>query len=581
MRILLVGTAILNLLLFFSFFITKGYPWVFIFLHFLSLLPILFIATKKAILALQIAKKEYIVIAIIFTFSIILRLYNIGTLTPGMQGDEVIVAYSAKELGSSYSPFTTSNFGHGTMIPYMVLIATRIFGDTITSIRFPSAIFGGLGVIVFYLLLRFYFKPSLAFAGSLFFAFAYTNIALSRVIYEPTAAIFFQIIAILFLLLAIKKKDFFYYAALGIILGLGNYTYINFRLFTLFSLLLLCGFLILQKFQLQKKILFLSTAVIFLVVGIMPLGHYFLIHPDQLVARAAVLSIFNQNLSMQEIISNIHGNISQLRYIFLSPGDPNFRINPGKTAMFDITTIVLAFIGFIYLIKRNIKVLILVGVLSLPFIVSDILAYESGPANTFYGFAHPNTLRISGIIPFVILCVTFGLYGLKKIIERSMKDNQSSEEAIQMTKNYGVVVLLIFSFFINYSLYFMQSYDPYTHTVNGVAQLKLVQYVNTMDREKKIYASTQIIDDIRFTYFLKKDHKVLLFNPKTLKEATKIINESDLVLINSNFDLGLITELIEHNPTNKRIMVHKVMDGIDAFLFTSDQELAIDDFWPI
>lgn len=580
MKKIYAGVILFNVCAFALFFLLGSYPWPIVFLHVVSVFVLSVYAVFKIFRELKIENKEYLLMGFLFIFSFILRMYKIDTLTPGIQGDEMIVAYSVKELGTNFTPFTTSNFGHGTLIPYMVLISVDFFGDTIASIRFPSVLFGCMGVLAFYLLLRLFFKRSIATLGGLFFAFSYPMLSLSRVIYEPTAAIFFQVVALIFLFLSEKRKAI-YYIGLGLMLGLGNYTYINFRLFTVFVFIYLLVRMILNKSRWREEAKGLGLVVLFTFISMLPLIHYFIINPDQLVIRAKVLSLFNQGLTVQDIVSNILGSIGQLKYIFVNPGDPNFRINPGKTAMIDILTLTVFLVGIGSLFKK-LRYILIFFFLSAPFLISDIFAYESGPANTFFGFAHPNTLRISGILPSILVVATFGVSALSRVVENSLRENSIKQAQIEIMKVVLAIILVGVGFFINTTMYFSQSFDPYTYTVNGVLPLKLVAPVKKMSSNKTVSLSPFIKEDIRFEYFMGKNSRnVSKFDPKNVEEAIGIIDTVDMTVIDSTFNVDIIRTLVEKNPTNKKIYYHQSPNGVDAFLFIGPDQIAIDEFFPI
>jgi len=580
MKKIYAGIISFNILAFGLFFLFDNYPWPIVLLHLISVFGLCGYAVFRLLSGLKIENKEYLLLGFLFIFSFILRMYKIDTLTPGIQGDEMIVAYSARELGTNFTPFTTSNFGHGTLIPYMVRLSVNFFGDTIASIRLPSVLFGCIGVLAFYLLLRLFFKRPIATLGGLFFAFSYSMLSLSRVIYEPTAAIFFQVMALIFLLLSEKRKGI-YYIGLGLMLGLGNYTYINFRLFTIFVFIYLFVRMLARKRKWREEAKGIGLVGAFSFIGMMPLVHYFIVNPDQFVIRARVLSLFNQGLTFQDIVSNIVGSIGQLQYIFVNPGDPNFRINPGKTAMVDILTLSIFLVGIGSLFKKYSLILIFFF-LSVPFLLSDIFAYEAGPANTFFGFAHPNTLRISGILPFILIVVTFGISALSRVVENSLKENSIKQTQIEIMKIVSAIILAGIGFFINTTMYFSQPFDPYTYSVNGVLPLKLVAPVKNMSTQRTVSLSPFLKEDIRFEYFLGKNPaNVKKFDPKNVEEAIGIIDTTDMTVIDSSFNVDIIRTLVEKNPTNKKIYYHQAPNGVDAFLFVSPDQIAIDEFFPI
>lgn len=555
--------TVLNSILLTVFFLTGGYPPLAISLHFLSVLFLWIYVLYPYITWKNIDRygKDIVILFVLFLFSFGIRMYLLGVVTPGIDGDEIAVARSSEELREiGYTPFIFNNYGHGTVIPYLVGMSVALFGKSIEAIRLPAVLFGALGICAFYLLCRLFFTRTIAVFASLLFAFSYAHVALSRVIFEPTASIFFEILALLFFLLAVKQKNLRWYVALGLVLAFGNYTYLNFRLFTLFMLLLCVVIPFLKKGSLKEKLLPVCITAVVCVFSLIPLLHYGVRHPDHLLARAKVMSVFHQGLPAQEVINNVMGNSSQLRFVFLSPGDPNQRINPAVSSMVDIAIMILMLIGIIALWKKQKQVLGILLLLLLPFIFSDIFSYEKGEANTFYGFAHPNTLRISGILPIMFFIAAFGMYAVKPVLDTVNKTF--------FTVFFSLVVLLVGSY--NLWLYFSQPYNSYTYDVNAVRTLDVVKSLNTT-AYSNVYISPSIAQDPRFTYFFIPNKKVHNYPLQTPQQALDTIRKYEVSIIDVSTQVAIAKALIEGvdaSASAKSRRYHYTPEGsIDTLLY--------------
>lgn len=563
---IILGVIFLNIIVAIVLFSLNSYPWLVIAPHVLSLIFIIGFAYKSIFPKKHKMWMEILAVAILFISSFWVRVYLLDVVTPGIQGDEVIVAYSARELPTTrFIPFIASNFGHPTLIPYFVRMSTAFFGDTIFGIRFPNVLLGSLVVAVFYLLLRLFFNRRIAFLGSFLFAFSYPAIALSRVIYEPTISFLFQILSMYFIVVAVRKRQLIFYAASGIFLGLCNYGYVNSRGFVIAALMVIILCVCMERLNLVRKIRMIGITLIFTFISSLPFIHYFLIHPDQFFLRIQVLSLFNQGLSMRDVFLNILGGIGQLRLIFLYPGDPNLRINPGGAAFIDILTLGLIVLGVIYMIRKRRRLLFSLLFLCTPFLISDILAYESGPANTFFGFAHPNTLRISGILPLLLIIASFGISRIDAFL-KNVSLSEDSQLNRNMIRGFVLGVLILVFLFMNWLAYFKQTPSPYTYTVNGVAALEAVRLINTS--QSQTFAVTKYLyDDIRFQYFISKKKNVRVFKSTNVANAIQQINSTDVTFIDSEYDLETIKGLVESDKIKKQLTTHQVFGATDLLIY--------------
>ncbi len=530
-----------NLLFLLIFFITGKYPFFIILLHFVSLIFLfLYSANVKQLwIFLKKNKTDLIITALLFAMAFIIRVYNIDVVTPGLQGDELILPSLGLQLlkSSSYLPYFFVSGGHGTLLPYLAGISITLFGKSIFALRFPSILFGTFSIVAFYILLRLIFKKSTAFLGSLLFVFSYAHIALSRLAFETAESIFFQIVTGIFLYLSVKTKDLRFYIGVGLALAIGNYTYLDFRIFTIiiFAILLLLS--LTGKLPLRQKLFpFLITVIVFIACAA-PLLHYSITHTQEVAARPSMMSIFNQGLTNYQILHHLLANIQKVIYVFIPPGDPNGRVNPGNTSMFDYITTGFFLVGLGFLFrKQKVMFFVLLFMFLIP-VVSDIFAKESGPAtggpNAFNGFGHPNTMRIEGFIPLVLLGASFGVDFVYNKLQRV---------------NLGIFMygLIAFSAFINYSNYFNQQPNGYTESVNGVNELFVTNYINNNLMGKKVYMSPDLINGNFLQFFIKDKKSLLLFNPNSLDQAISIIATSDATFIDKSTDGPILNGLYQY-----------------------------------
>lgn len=227
-------------------------------------------------------RQRYLLTAIILV-AILLRFYKLGSNPPGLYWDETVFGYDA------YSILKTGQDHHGNFLPlffesfgdwklpvyhYLLVPSIAIFGLNEFAIRFPSAFFGTLTVLLTYFLVQKLFDmpknrnsnssliahsprealsevegakrghsslKSVALLTTLFLAISPWHIQFSRGGFESTAGLFFVVSGIYLFLLVIddrKKKPTFAFflpaiaLASAVLLTLSMYTYHAYRIFT-------------------------------------------------------------------------------------------------------------------------------------------------------------------------------------------------------------------------------------------------------------------------------------------------------------------------------------------------------------
>lgn len=491
---------------------------------------------------------DLLLILTLFVGALILYLYKIDVITPGIHLDEITVAKASEQVFSSseYVPFVDVNYGHPTPLLYLTGLSIEWFGRTITAIRLPYVLFGALTVIAFYILLRLFFSKSVSLFSSILLMFSYPLIIVSRMAFEITPSLFFQLTTLIALYLVWKKENLRYYVAVGLSLGAGLYTYIGFRTFALIILVLSIFMAIKKAKQFKKALQKIGVLFVGIFIVAAPLLSYSLIHADQIMERAKVLSIFHQGLPKDEVIKELGGNAFRLTNLFLPTGswdnrlngDPDPRRNPSGTTFFDIVTFGVFLIGIIFLFKRNKPLLATLLILSVSPIINDFLTLERIPEGHYYGIGHPNTLRIAGIIPIVYFVIAFALHGIKPFLEG-------------MGKGIYTTVMVLLAFFliiVNWNLYYNQPINDYNYKFNGAIILNIINLINRSP-VNEMYVSSDVVTDGRFEYLIHKDKKIHSFNPDNFEKDLEIIKTNNVTIL---------------NPTNYNDIAGKLADDVMA-----------------
>lgn len=164
--------------------------------------------------------RKYSIIVIVIMAGLF-RFMRIESIPPSLYWDEVSQAYN------SYSILKTGYDEHKELMPiarfkafgdykapvyiYLDVPFIALLGKTNLAVRFPSALFGTLTVLVCYFLVKELFfknknKNQISLAAAFFLAISPWHIQLSRVAYEGNLATFFTILGITLFLLSLRKQ---------------------------------------------------------------------------------------------------------------------------------------------------------------------------------------------------------------------------------------------------------------------------------------------------------------------------------------------------------------------------------------
>lgn len=208
----------------------------------------------------------YVLTAIIF-ISVILRFWQLGKIPISPDWDEVALGYSA------YSILETGRDEYGKFLPvvlrsfddykpalyaYLVIPSLLFFDLTVFAVRFPSAFLGVLTVLASFFLIRelfkdYKYKEEVSLLAAFLFAISPWHIQFSRVAFESNVGLAFNVFAVLFFVLGLRKKSFL---ILSSICGaLAIYTYQSEKVFTPLIFLLLILIFFKQFIQIPRKYL--------------------------------------------------------------------------------------------------------------------------------------------------------------------------------------------------------------------------------------------------------------------------------------------------------------------------------------
>ncbi|MFN2200500.1 MAG: glycosyltransferase family 39 protein [Caldilineaceae bacterium] len=307
------------------------------------------------------------------------RLIALSSLPFGTWYDEAANGLEALRIINEpqYRPVYTDGVNASGHYLFLIVAAFDIFGVSTRSIRLISAVVGIVTVGAAYLAGRELFGPTSGLLLAFLVAVSRWSINFSRLGMYNAFTPLFELLAVAFLIRALRRNQLSDYVLAGVSLGLGFCFYAAFQLFAV-ALFIFVAYLVIVRwrpswrFWVGMLILALSALII-----PAPLAKYAIERPDSYFARVQKTSLFSGK-APGERVSALSDNVRKHVLMFNVRGDPNGRHNLPGEPMLDPVTGALFVIGIVICITRirsPISVLLLAwlalglmgGVLSLDF----------------------------------------------------------------------------------------------------------------------------------------------------------------------------------------------------------------------
>jgi 4-amino-4-deoxy-L-arabinose transferase-like glycosyltransferase len=432
-----------------------------------------------------------------------LRLWNLSTLAPSLYWDEVSQGYNA------YSIATTGRDEHGEFLPlarfqafgdykapvytYFTVPSIFLFGKTDFAVRFPSAFFGTLTVLMTYFLAKSVFASQkknawIGLGAAFLLAISPWHIQLSRTAYEGNIATYFTVTALALFFIGLRKLPYFF--SLSIIsFVIGFYSFNAHRVFIPLIVLLLALLYRKELFAAKKYVISgIAIGLIFLI----PFFIFFLTPESRL--RFQEVNIFSDPKVVE--LSNelrradngtLFGNIIHNRRVlyakeylenyfdFYNPsflffkGDPNPRFSDQVDGQLYLFILPLLILGLYYLTTIPIKERIfLIGW----FLLAPVAAATAKET--------PHALRSETFLPTFQLFSSLGLVIVLSYLQKKRQVLFSSGLALFLL----ISLLSLLRFWHNYSIHM-----PYLYSQDWQYGYKMV-IEKTSERESqydKIY----------------------------------------------------------------------------------------------
>ena len=515
-------------------------------------------------------RKAFLLLIIILFIGGFFRFYKITEIPPGLYPDEAMNGNNALEALATkdFKIFYPENNGREGLFINLQVASLKIFGNNPWALRGVSAAFGTLTILGIYLLAsEFFVSRTIAVLSSFLLATGFWHLNFSRIGFRAIMVPFFASFGMYFLLKGLRRGKKLDLALAGIFIGLGFHTYIAFR-FMPFVLAVPILWYLWQWRKLSAPnivspvkqcipcgiLLFLFVTFI----AALPVGFYFLQHPQDFLGRSGQVSIFS---SISPIAEFAKSNILTLG-MFFARGDCNWRHN--FACLPELNPLVALF--FLIGIIASIRALFKKGGPRLPYyIVFAWFIFMTLPA-TLTAEGLPHALRSIGmIIPSMI----FAGLGAKQIGEFALNwfENQKTKwpeylRQIERIKRELVLLFILTLLIIpiaTYRNYFIRwANNPNTYFSFATDTFHLSQFLNDLPADAKKY----VIVNLPGT-----EVRGIPMSAQTVMFVTDTFREEKRVMKNIQYILPANLDKITIAPDQKTIIAP--LNGADKQLISA------------
>lgn len=493
-----------------------------------------------------------ILVSFIFLLLLPLYLFKLGSIPTNVHGDEGETALQAiKIINSNFALVGIGWFDLPLLsfVPHALFMF--VFGENIVSDRLGSVVFGFFSLPLFYLLLKNIFDRKIALISVILLGTSHLWLALSRLGITYVQSTFFILIVSFALFKGLETSKKIYFLTSGALFGLSMYSNFAVRLLPILVLLFFVNYFLKKGLSKYTFFNFLLFSILSLIV-FLPQAIFYLHNPQTFSSREKSIFVFSKEAKQWTGYSNM-SNVA----ILLKQTERTFNIFAGDTSgqygyreqLLDDFSIILFLIGVFYGLSKikNFKYQFMFLWLSLS-ILGQI--FSSIPPPIFLP-------RFVVGLPVLYFFISIGIVSLLNILKKTLK--------IKKTHEYSVIIFLlvifslcnIFIYFINYPKQIMG--DP-----NARAATKISAILNNGFNTAYFYTQPYLYANFSTLEFLSpKVEKVNEnpSNPKFYKQSRSIY------IVYPEYE-NLIPLLSNQIPDGKLKEIRDIDGGIQFYTFT-------------
>ncbi len=282
-----------------------------------------------------------------------LRLYRLDQFPPGFQFDQAYYVFDVlRLLQGQFHVFFDAPGGSEPLYLYLAMPGVALFGDTALGLKLTSALVGILTIPLIYGFARTLFSHpgsperanAIAVLAAALGAISVWHIFFTRYGERVTLLVLLEILVFWFLWRALSPMEDGAregqgrraFALAGLVTGLGLDTYLGSRVLPLALILLTVAAIWEDRAHSRYYLKGLALALAIAAILFLPLGVYFVFHPDQFFSHAADVSIFVPHGNVgPNIAGALANNGLKLLGMFFVAGDMGMIRNVPGRPIFD------------------------------------------------------------------------------------------------------------------------------------------------------------------------------------------------------------------------------------------------------
>ncbi|MBI2443359.1 MAG: glycosyltransferase family 39 protein [Candidatus Levybacteria bacterium] len=180
-------------------------------------------------------KRIILILIITFLIGFLLRFYALGEIPNGMYQDETAIGYNAysilqtgKDEYGEFLPVYFKSFGDYKLPVYIysTVLSVAVFGLTNFAVRFPSALFGFLTLLVFFPFMKVVTKnTTYALLATILLAVTPWHLHYNRATFEISISLFLYITGSFLLSKGLRENKVYLFLLGTLLFGINIYTY--------------------------------------------------------------------------------------------------------------------------------------------------------------------------------------------------------------------------------------------------------------------------------------------------------------------------------------------------------------------
>lgn len=467
-------------------------------------------SSSEAVVFLS-SKLLFSLVFLLTVIAFFLRSYKLSSLPWGFFLDEGFNALDSKNIwdGLYHPVFLTGNGGREALFFYFQALGIGIFGNTIFAVRFMAALFGAMFVPALYFLGRKLFSDKIGLLSAIAATFSAWQLHFSRIGFRYILLPVITAFACTLFINLLERKSKKWAIVGGIVLGIGLYTYVPYRLFPFVLGGYLIHRIIITPSLFKETIKQLLIFSIITIAVISPLLYFFIYKSPWVLERVKqTIALPQAGIFSTGMLIRIGRSFAE----FFLWGDPLLRHSIPTFPLFSLIFAVLWIAGLIIAL-RNIKQ---------PKYLLLLLWHVIMIVPTVISVGIPSSSRSIGVAPAAFILIGIAMHWLWKSISNLVKEKHRYLSSTIM------MLIILFAASQELSNYFIfwqkvgNKLPRYQESLYGFCRYEtdLVKQLSKMNGSVQVYLSPQLFLHPTIKFIAQDISDIHLLDLSDLNEIT-------------------------------------------------------------